>query len=128
MRSITARLLIAASVVIVAFFGLTGLALDKAFRDSAYNAVRERLQAQVYMLLGAANMDAQQQLQLPKALPEVRFLVPDSGLYAMVLDHQGHTVWRSDSLLVSRCRRCHLPRPAATAISVWSTLRVGRIY
>lgn len=99
MRSITARLLIAASVVIVAFFGLTGLALDKAFRDSAYNAVRERLQAQVYMLLGAANMDAQQQLQLPKALPEVRFLVPDSGLYAMVLDHQGQTVWRSDSLL-----------------------------
>jgi len=99
MTSITARLLFAASVVIVAFFGLTGFALDKAFRDSAYNAVRERLQAQVYMLLGAANMDAQQRLKLPRALPEVRFLVPDSGLYALVQDKQGQMIWRSDSML-----------------------------
>ena len=99
MLSITARLLIGASIVIIAFFGLTGLALDKAFQDSAYNAVRERLQAQVYMLLGAANMDEQHQLKLPKALPEVRFLVPDSGLYALVQNKDGKTVWRSDSML-----------------------------
>ena len=85
--------------MIIAFFGLTGLALDRAFQDSAYNAVRERLQAQVYMLLGAANMDDQQQLKLPKALPEVRFLIPDSGLYALVQDNTGQTIWRSDSML-----------------------------
>lgn len=99
MHSITARLVLGASIIMIAFFGLTGLALENAFKNSAYDAVRERLQAQVYMLLGAANMNAEQQLTLPKALPEVRFLVPDSGLYAFVKDQSGTTVWRSDSML-----------------------------
>ena len=58
MRSLRGRLLIAASVVLAAFLGLTGLSLDRAFRDSALAAVKDRLQAQVYMLLGAVNLDA----------------------------------------------------------------------
>ncbi len=111
MLSFTARLLLAASAVLIAFLGLTGLALDKAFRDSALNAVRDRLQAQVYMLLGAAEIDAEQNLSLPRALPEVRLLIPDSGLFAMVTDSQGHTLWRSDSMLGLRIQ----PLPEAPA-------------
>jgi len=99
MRSLRGRLLIAASVVLAAFLGLTGLSLDRAFRDSALAAVQDRLQAQVYMLLGAVNLDAFNRLTLPQALPEVRFSTPDSGLYADVMDSQGSLVWRSPSLL-----------------------------
>lgn len=99
MHSLSSRLRIAASVVLVAFLGLTGLTLDRAFRDSALAAVQDRLQAQVYMLLGAANLDAFNRLTLPQALPEARFSTPDSGLYADVMDSPGNLVWRSPSLL-----------------------------
>ena len=99
MPSLRSRLLIAGSVVLAAFLGLTGLTLDRAFRDSAQSAVQERLQAQVYMLLGAVNVDAFNRLTLPQALPEARFSTPDSGLYADVMDAQGQLVWRSPSLL-----------------------------
>ena len=99
MRSLRGRLLVAASVVLAAFLGLTGLTLDGAFRDSALAAVQSRLQAQVYILLGAADLDAFNRLTLPQALPEARFSTPDSGLYADVMDSQGNLVWRSPSLL-----------------------------
>lgn len=106
--ALTTRLLIAASVVLIAFLGLTGLALDRAFRDSALSAVRDRLQAHVYMLLGAASVDPEQGLIMPLALPEARLLVPDSGLYALISDHEGDILWRSESLLGLRL----LPLPA----------------
>ncbi len=99
MRSLRGRLLIAASVVLAAFLSLTGLSLDRAFRDSALAAVQDRLQAQVYMLLGAVNVDAFNRLTLPQALPEARFSTPDSGLYADLMDSQGNLVWHSPSLL-----------------------------
>jgi two-component system sensor histidine kinase PhoQ len=99
MHSLRGRLLIAASAVLAAFLGLTGLSLDRAFRDSAQAAVRDRLQAQVYMLLGAVNLDPFNRLTLPQALPEARFSTPDSGLYADVMDSQGNLVWHSPSML-----------------------------
>lgn len=99
MHSFSGRLLIAASVVLAAFLGLTGLILDRAFRDSAQSAVQDRLQAQVYMLLGVVDVDAFNRLTLPQTLPEARFSTPDSGLYADVMDAQGNLVWRSPSLL-----------------------------
>jgi len=99
MRSLSGRLLIGASVVLAAFLGLTGLSLDRAFRDSALAAVQDRLQAQVYMLLGAVNLDAFNRLTLPQSLPEARFSTPDSGLYADLMDSQGKLVWHSPSLL-----------------------------
>jgi len=99
MRSLRGRLLVAASVVLAAFLGLTGLTLDGAFRDSAMAAVQSRLQAQLYILLGAAELDAFNRLTLPQTLPEARFSMPDSGLYADVIDSQGNLIWRSPSLL-----------------------------
>lgn len=99
MRSLSGRLRIAAGVVLIAFLGLTGLSLDRAFRDSALAAVRDRLLAQVHMLLGAADLDTFNRLTLPQALPEARFSTPDSGLYADVMDSPGNLVWRSPSLL-----------------------------
>ncbi|HCK82561.1 MAG TPA: hypothetical protein DIC59_14010, partial [Candidatus Competibacteraceae bacterium] len=99
MHSLRGRLLVAASVVLAAFLGLTGLTLDGAFRDTALTSVQNRLQAQVHMLLGAAELDAFKRLTLPQTLTEARFSTPDSGLYADVMDSQGNLIWRSPSLL-----------------------------
>lgn len=91
--------MLAASLVLLAFLGLTGLSLERAFRGSALTAIQEQLQAQVYLLLGAADLDAAGRLTLPDALPEARFSTPGSGLYAQVVDRRGRALWRSPSLL-----------------------------
>src|SRR5512144_2152316 len=97
--SLQTRLLLAASLVLLAFLGLTGWSLERAFRNSSLAAVKERLQAQVYMLLGAADLDSEGHLTLPEGLPEARFSTPGSGLYAQVVETGGKVLWRSTSLL-----------------------------
>ncbi len=97
--SLQSRLLLAASLVLLAFLGLTGWSLERAFRNSTLAAVKERLQAQVYMLLGAADLDSEGHLTLPEGLPEARLSTPGSGLYARVVERGGKVLWRSTSLL-----------------------------
>ncbi len=97
--SIHARLLVAAGVVLAAFLGLTGAALDRGFRESAETAARDRLQAELYLLLGAADLDPELGLTVPEVLPDARLATPGSGLYAEVLDQEGQVVWRSWSAL-----------------------------
>jgi two-component system sensor histidine kinase PhoQ len=97
--SLNTRLLLASSVVLAAFLGMTGLVLDNAFRASAETALRDRLQGHVYALLAASDLDARGQLQLPAELPDPRFSLIGSGLYAEVVDARGAPVWRSKSLL-----------------------------
>jgi two-component system sensor histidine kinase PhoQ len=99
MLSLHGRINLAALTVLMAFLGLTGLALDEAFRQSAEAAMRDRLQGQVYALLGAADEDASGGLMLPEAPPDPRFSRPDSGLYARVWGADGKLDWRSPSLL-----------------------------
>lgn len=97
--SLALRLTLAASAVLAAFLGLTGWALDKAFRSSALEASRERLEARVYMLLGAAELEGDGSLAMPEALPEPRLSAPGSGAYAAVAAANGETLWHSPSAL-----------------------------
>ncbi|MCC7410461.1 MAG: hypothetical protein IT495_02335 [Gammaproteobacteria bacterium] len=97
--SLRARLLIVASAVLAAFLGLTGLTLDRAFRDSARAAVEERLRGAVYMLLGAAEADPRGGLSVPDLLPDPRLSTPESGFYARVGDALDIDVWRSPSMV-----------------------------
>ena len=46
MRSLRARLLLVSAVVLAGFLGLTGLALDQAFRASAESALRDEVRAE----------------------------------------------------------------------------------
>ena len=95
--SLGGRLTLAAAVVLAAFLGLAGIALDRAFRRSVEEAVHERLQVQIYLLLGAAELDDQGRLDMPADVAEPRLGTPDSGLYAAVRDAAGHVLWRSES-------------------------------
>lgn len=98
-RSLQGRLLAAASLVLLAFLGLTGLSLDNAFRRSAMLAVQERLQAHVYTLLAVAELGSGGGLRMPDGLPEARFAIPLSGLYAGIGDQDGASLWQSRSML-----------------------------
>jgi two-component system sensor histidine kinase PhoQ len=97
MHSLNTRLLVVATIVLAVFLGLTGLTLDRGFRDSALGGVRDRLQAVIYLILGAGDLDEQHGLLVPGVLPDPRLSTPDSGLYAEVVDASGKRIWRSAS-------------------------------
>ena len=97
MLSLNTRLLLAASLVLAAFLGLTGLVLDRAFQNSAEAAQHDRLQGSIYALLAAVDLDTSGNLHPPDTLPEARFSTPNSGLYAVVTRADGVQVWRSPS-------------------------------
>ncbi len=99
MLSLNARQLLAASLALTAFLGLTGASLDQAFRASSEAALRERLQAELYTLLAATDIDRKGKIQLPEDLPEARFSQPGSGLYAEVVSNDQKQRWSSPSLL-----------------------------
>ena len=88
----------AASLVLAGFLGVTGLALDKAFRVSAEASIRERLQSHIYGLLAAVDEDSAGRMIFPQELPEPRFSKPDSGLYAMAGAGGPGADWHSHSL------------------------------
>ncbi|MBN2699815.1 MAG: ATP-binding protein [Methylohalobius sp. ZOD2] len=96
--SLSLRLLLAAGLVLAAFFGLTGIALERAFRDSAHKAMQDQLQVHIYALLSAIDVDRRGYPRLPQHLPDARFSNPGSGLYGFIFK-RGRTVWRSPSAL-----------------------------
>ena len=95
------RVLITGTAIVAAFLLLAGVALEQAFRSSVLDASRERLQARVYMLMGAADVDANGPLAMPATLPEPELAVPDSGALAAVTDGSGAVLWRSNSSLAT---------------------------
>ena len=117
MRSLHSRLLLAASLVLAGFLGATGLALDTAFRNSAEAAMQERLQSYIYALLAAADEDSNGHMIPPQALPEPRFSKPDSGLYAVIAEHHGETLWQSESLTGRTIPNAHQQQPGRRQFS-----------
>lgn len=100
MNSLRARLLAATAVILLGFIVLTGLALEAAISERANQAERDRLQGLSYALLGSANITADGGFELaPRVLPESDLSRPESGLYALVKNEQGQTIWHSPSLL-----------------------------
>jgi two-component system sensor histidine kinase PhoQ len=118
MNSLRARVVAVASLVLAAFLGVTAVALERAFHDTGLELVRERLQAQIYALLAAADPDSADRLHVD-ALAEPRFTLPESGLYALVREAGGEVLWRSGSLLG---RDLALAAPAAAGDPVFATL------
>ena len=55
--SLQTRSLLAASVALVAFLGLTGFALDEAIYDALRSSLQERLQTYLYGYLAASEMN-----------------------------------------------------------------------
>lgn len=96
--SLTARLLLAGSLILTAFLGLTGWTLDRAFRDYAQHSLQERLQAHAVGLIATAELDEFGKLHMATGLPEARYNTIDSGLYAQITSNDGQQVWQSPSM------------------------------
>ena len=92
--SLRRRLLVSATIVLLLFLGLTGLALDRAFERSLVSGQAERLFLRVLNLLAESELEGQT-LWLPRYLSEERYNSPESGLVALVLGGERHIVWES---------------------------------
>lgn len=97
--SLQNRQLLAASIMLAVFLGFTGFALDKAFQSSAETAERGKLEGEIYVLLGAAELNQDGRLVMSKELAEPRFSQPESGLVAQIIDIDNRMVWQSRSSL-----------------------------
>ncbi|MEE8426641.1 MAG: ATP-binding protein [Woeseiaceae bacterium] len=99
MSSLSARLLVSVSVLLLFFFGATIVVLDTAFRKAGEQAREDILDGHLMQLLAAAEPGADGILGLPPDLPEARFGDIGSGLYAELRDEANDVIWRSRSAL-----------------------------
>ena len=97
--SLQVRQLVAASILLTLFFGLTGIALDEAFQHSAAAALRLRLETLGYALMGTVQTDAESPQLIVKQLPIPALSQANSGLYASIRVLPGGPVWNSPSAL-----------------------------
>ena len=96
--SINSRMLIAASIILFSFLGVTGLTLERAFYVNAEESFKERLQVHLNALIASAEIDGAGGIRLVYALPEARFFSEHSGLYAKIIANNGSVVWSSPSM------------------------------
>jgi two-component system sensor histidine kinase PhoQ len=96
MRSVSQRLLICLTLLLLLFFGVMIVVLETSFRDTALRSQRALLEAQMVALIASAELD-EDGFILPR-LPESddRLRQPNSGMYAAVSDG-GDAFWRSPS-------------------------------
>ena len=99
MSSLSARLLISVSVLLLFFFGATIAVLDIAFSKAGEQAQEDILDGQLMGLLAAAEPTDDGTLEMPPDLHEARFGTIGSGLYAEIRGADSKTVWRSRSAL-----------------------------
>ncbi|MBT8083165.1 MAG: hypothetical protein KJO56_12135 [Gammaproteobacteria bacterium] len=99
MNSLSSRLLVSVSVLLLFFFGATIAVLDRAFTEAGEQARRDILDGHLVALLAAAEPDDSGRLVMPERLREPRFERIGSGLYAELRDLDGEVLWRSRSAL-----------------------------
>lgn len=96
--SLRVRMLVVLGAVLLLFLGFTGIALDRAYRNSVEGGAAERLQIQVYLLLAALEQEAGEFFVI-EDIQEPRYAAINSGLYGFVYDAALTEMWRSDSAL-----------------------------
>ncbi|EXJ13617.1 ATP-binding protein [Imhoffiella purpurea] len=127
MMSLRTRVALSGAAVLTVFVLLTSLAMERAVRDSVLSAREERLQAQIFLLM-AAGEEEPGGLVFPKALAEPRLSLPNSGLYAKVLNALGDPIWQSASAVVGAESPTPLPLAPGQQRFERLTGRDGRAY
>ena len=93
MSSLSARLLISVSLLLIFFFGVTIVVLDAAFREAGEQAEEDILDGQLMALIAEAEPNTKGELEMPLDLREPRFGNLGSGLYGALFDDSESPVW-----------------------------------
>ncbi len=100
--SLQARSLLAAGVILTAFLGLAGIALDQAIYQTLLRSLHDRLQSYALGYLATSEVGRSLRWTPPELPPDARLDSPGSGLYASVVgpvevDGARFSSWRSQS-------------------------------
>ncbi|OOY53380.1 ATP-binding protein [Solemya velum gill symbiont] len=100
MNSIHARLLLAATAVLLLFVVITAWVMQRADQERLLVAVDTRLQGLVYGVLGATEVSDRGEILVDRfSLPDSSLAQAGSGRYVVIQDAQGRIVWKSDSVI-----------------------------
>ena len=127
MRSVSQRLLISVTVLLLLFFGVMAVVLDARFRAVAEKSLRELLDAQMVALIASAELDGGGRIVPRLADDESRFSTPGSGLYAAVAEGAGEPFWRSPSSVGSLQQFGAPLKPGERKFRYLSDLRGARL-
>ena len=94
--SLRARLLLLGSASVIVFLGFAWAALERAFVNDTAANLRTSLDAELYAVLGAMEVQGGRARILDERLATA-LNVPQSGRVAVLIDGRGREVWRSNS-------------------------------
>jgi two-component system sensor histidine kinase PhoQ len=97
--SLSNRLIVSASLLLVAFLGIAGFSLDALYQKRATDALQNELLSHIYTLLSACRDDDKGLPVLDELMPDPRFNQIESGLFAHVEGHSNGYSWTSVSVL-----------------------------
>jgi len=97
--SINTRMLVAAGFILAGFLSITGIALERTYRITAEDALKERMMIHLSVLIASLDEDDQGHIHMIYELPEPRFFMPGSGLYAKIIKNNGEIPWSSPSMI-----------------------------
>ena len=117
MSSLSARLLISVTLLLVLFFGATIVVLDSAFREAGEQAQEDILDGMLMTLIAEAEPNIRGELEMPLDLREPRFGNLGSGLYGALFDNSDTPVWASRSSLGLNVPYGPSPQPGTNKFS-----------
>ena len=117
MSSLSARLLVSVSLLLLFFFGATIVVLDIAFRQAGEQAQEDILDTQLMALIAEAEPNSEGALEMPPDLREPRFGNLGSGLYGALFGESESPVWTSRSALGLNVAYGPRPPPGAHSFS-----------
>ncbi|MBB6184314.1 sensor histidine kinase [Oleiagrimonas soli] len=126
--SLITRSTLATGLALIAFLGLAGLSLDRAYFESARAALRDRLQGYVYAYLASTDVGRGGRVLSPDSPPpHSDFLQPGSGLYAVIDGDNGYH-WESPSAVGRRLGLQEHLRPGENSFRGPVQSSVGGMY
>ena len=117
MSSLSARLLVSVSLLLILFFGATIVVLDVAFRQAGEQAQEDILDTQLMTLIAVAEPNPNGELVMPPDLREPEFSNLGSGLYGALSDETDSPIWTSRSSLGLNVPYGPIPAPGAHSFS-----------
>lgn len=95
--SLHTRVIAAAAIVMVCFFGIAGWTLQSIYYRDILTALQDRLQSDAYVLIAASELDDNGILSMSFLLPDTRFFATHSTVYAQITGNEKGQVWQSVS-------------------------------
>ena len=106
--SLSSRIIISATIVLLVFITLTAVTLERAFFESTETALKDKMESQLYLLMAESEIDSKNLPIVSASAMDSSLNMPESGLYAYIIGDKNQVLWYSNSTLSVK-----LPVPGA---------------